>query len=425
MVKRGLQLISALIILFVLGEALLLLTGLLPQEPIRDSIEESLSQLEQEYEKPYVLHDRSRSAIGNFTDCLILNLSYYGDTQDDPLSILSNPYNRDKGQPAYQDLTKIVAGQAANTNYLHYCMGFRIWMRLLLSVFNFMEIRSIFIFVVWLLFGCSLITVYRATKNGFFSALYILSIVALNPIGVSGTLSYMDCFIIAFLGVILVPKVIALSQRNSIWESMLFLVLGAVTQFFDFYTYPLITFAFPMIVLLSAKFASQAQFTAKDSYRVLIRGLAAWIFAYVGIWGLKLLATALLTNLDVLNAVGIALQKSLGVASDPTNIPATFVACAKNILSPEVAVSMVIVLGIGIVRFIRNPNRVSCLKESWVFLVIGALSLVWIVLAKRTLEHVHFQYRTLGVLLMGCMAFLAHATGEKRVDETSIRQEDN
>jgi len=223
----------------------------------------------------------------------------------------------------------------------------------------------------------------------------------------------------------LVPKVIALSQKNSIWESMLFLVLGAVTQFFDFYTYPLITFAFPMIVLLSAKFAGQAQFSAKDSYRVLIRGFAAWIFAYVGIWGLKLLATALLTNLDVFSAAARVLQSSLGVASDPASIPATLLACVKNILSPEVAVTLVIVLGIGIVRFIHNPNRASCLKESWVFLVIGALSLVWIVLAKRTIEHVHFQYRTLGVLLMGGMAFLAHASGEKRVDETSIRQKGN
>ena len=411
--KKALLLVLALIIIFVLGEAALFFTGLLPQEPIRSSIEESLVQMESEYEKQFVLYDKSRNTIGNFTDCLILNLSYYSDTSSDPLSILSNPRYRDKGESTVSDLTKLVSGEPANSNYLHYCMGFRIWMRPLLSVFNYMQIRSIFGSVLWMLFALSVLTVHRLTKHGFFSALYALCFVALNPTGISGTLSYMVCFLIGFLGVIVLPYIVQRRKDKPIILPLFFLTLGAVTQFFDFYTNPLITFAFPMMVLLFSLLSGPDSITTKESFRILFSGLIAWASAYVGIWLMKLLATALLTGLDVVTTTMETVRASIGIATESSGIGATLAACAKNIASPEILVALGIVCVVGVVRLIRNPDRKTDLKQSWIFLIIGALSLVWILFAKRTMEHVHFQYRTLGVLLLGVLAFIASAAGQK------------
>ena len=411
--KKTLKLVSALIIIFVIGETALYLAGLLPQEPIRSSIEESIVQMKSEYEKPFVLYDKSRNAIGNFTDCLILNLSYYQDTSIDPLSILSNPRYREKGASTVSDLTKLVSGETANSNYLHYCMGFRVWMRPLLSVFNYMQIRSIFGSVLWILFAMSILTVYRLTKNGFFSALYALCFVALNPEGISGTLSYMICFLIGFLGVIMLPYILKRRKDKPIILPLFFLTLGAITQFFDFYTSPLITFAFPMVVLLFSLISGPDSISLKESFRILLSGLIAWLSAYVGIWLMKLLATALLTGLDVVTTTMETVRASIGIATESSGIVATFAACAENIATPEIVVALGIVCVVGAVRLVRNPDRKADFKQSWIFLVIGALSLVWIIFAKRTLEHVHFQYRTLGVLLLGILAFIASASGRK------------
>ena len=413
--KKVLKLVLALIIIFVIGEAALFLAGLLPQEPIRVSIEKSIPQLESEYKKPFVLFDRSRNEIGNFTDCLILNLSYYQDTSTDPLSILSNPRYRIRGDETITDLTKLVSGEPANSNYLHYCMGFRVWMRPLLSVFNYMQIRSIFGSILWILFSLSALTVYRLTKHGFFSALYALCFVALNPTGISGTLSYMVCFLIGFLGVILLPIVLKHRKDKPIVLPLFFLTIGAVTQFFDFYTSPLITFAFPMVVLLFSLIYGPDAISPKESFQILLSGLIAWFSAYIGIWLLKLLTTALLTGLDVVTNTMQTIRASIGIASKSSGFLATVATCAKNIAAPEIVVTLGGVCIVGFVRLLRNPDRKADLKQSWVFLVIGALSLVWILFAKRTLEHVHFQYRTLGVLLLGIFAFIASVSGRKEV----------
>ena len=413
--KKTLKLVLALIILFVIGEAAIYLVGLLPQEPIQTSIEESIDQMESEYEKPFILYDKSLNAIGNFTDCLIFNLSYYSDTRSDPLSFLSNPRYREKGAASASDLTKLVSGEPANSNYLHYCMGFRVWMRPLLSVFNYMQIRSIFGSLLWMLFAFSILTVYRLTKHGFFSALYALCFIALNPSGISGTLSYMVCFLIGFLGVILLPYVVKRREEKPIRLPLFFLTLGAVTQFLDFYTSPLITFAFPMIVLLFHLIFGPERISPKESFRVFLSGLIAWMSAYVGIWLMKLLATALLTGLDVLTATMETVRASIGIAAESSGIVATMTACAENIATPEIMVALGIVCVIGVIRWIRNPDRKADLQQSWVFLIIGALSLIWILFAKRTLEHVHFQYRTFGVLLLGILAFIASVSGGKEV----------
>jgi hypothetical protein len=283
-----------------------------------------------------------------------------------------------------------------------------------------MEIRSIGGFSLWALFGLSLITVIQITKSKLFSALYVFCIIALNPLAISGSLTLMVCFIIAFVGILAMPAVIDLRRPDSFRLSLFFLTLGAVTQFFDFYTYPLITYAFPMIVFLSAKKEDPSHRNARYAFSRMIYGLGAWLFAYIGIWGLKLTATALFTNVDVWGTARNALNASLGVVSD-AGLFETLRTCAKNILSPEVLGSLAILVVVWIVLVFKNPDRFVRLLESLVFIAIGMISIVWIALAKRTYEHSFFQYRTLGVLLMGIFAFMAKMT-QRNIDRSNLQE---
>lgn len=418
--KKSIILISVVLLIFLLGEVALFFSGLLPQEPILESIRASLDQLELENERPYVLHSRERNGIDNFTDCEILNLSYYLDTRTNPSGILTNPvFWRDDMVPV-EELRIISDHPAANGTYSNYCMGYRIWMRPMLSVFNYMEIRSIGGFALLVLFGLSLITVIQITKSKLFSALYALCIVALNPLAISGSLTLMVCFIIAFIGILAMPAVIDLRRPDSFRLSLLFLTLGAVTQYFDFYTCPLITYAFPMIVFLSVQNESPSHRRVRYAFSMMICGFGAWLFAYIGIWGLKLAATALFTNVDVWGTARNALDASLGVVSD-VGLFETLRICAKNILSPEVVGSLAISAVVWIVLVCKNPDRLARLLESLVFVVIGMISIVWIALAKRTYEHSFFQYRTLGVLLMGVFAFMAKTT-QRKIDQSNLHE---
>lgn len=415
--KKLLIFLAVGLLIFLVGELGLFLVGLLPQEPVAESIRASLEQLEAEQEKPYVLHNRERNGIDSFTDCEMLNLTYYLNTRDDASGILVNPiYWRNDITPV-DELERLTEGQAANGTYPNYCMGFRLWTRPLLTVFNYMEVRNIGGYAVWILFGFSLITVFRVTQSKFFSALYVLCFAALNPLAISASLTCMTCFILAFLGVMAVPYAIDLRRPNLFRLSLLFFGLGAATQFFDFYTYPLITFAFPMIVLLAADKGDDPSRRPGALFRTMLCGLGAWLAAYIGIWVLKLTATALFTNVDMWGIALNAMDASFGVTSD-VGLIRTLTACAKNILTPEVVASLLIVAAVWAVLAAKNPDRRARCAEGLVFLTIGALSVVWILLAKRTYDHRFFQYRTLGVLLLGIFGFMAHtAKPTKRENE--------
>lgn len=368
-----------------------------------------MDQLELEYENPYILHNRERNGIDNFTDCEMLNLSYSLNTRDDIAGILTNPiYWRDDIAPI-EELQVLLDGQPANGVYPNYCMGFRIWLRPLLLAFNYMEIRSVCGFAVWALFSFSLVVVDRITENRFFSILYALCIIALNPLAISASLTLMTCFTLSFLGILVLPITVDLRKPDCFRIAILFLALGAVTQFFDFYTYPSITFAFPMIVFLAAKKGDDWGQRGRDHLTWMLYGFGAWLFGYIGIWALKLASTVLFTGIDAWAIASNAMDASFGTGSDVGSLK-TLSACAKNILTPEVRVALLMIAVTWAVLLFRNRNRRSRLTEGFVFLAIGAVGIVWILFAKRTYEHRFFQYRTLGVLLMGVFGFMAQTT---------------
>ncbi|MPM79240.1 hypothetical protein SDC9_126273 [bioreactor metagenome] len=295
-------------------------------------------------------------------------------------------------------------------------MGFRIWLRPLLSIFNYMEIRSMLTFFLWVLFGFSIISVFRTTANSFFAALYVFCIVSLNPVAISSSLTYMSCFILAFCGILAVPKITSLEKEFPLVESVFFLCLGALTQFFDFYTSPLITFAFPMIILLAAKLSGPRTVRFRELLLVLARGLFVWLFAYVGIWLLKLVATALFAGQEIAPIISRVLAEILGDrALHGPGFFVTISACLDNILTPEVMASLALIFVIWVVRFWKNPDKAYAISRGAVFLITGILSIIWIACAPRTYLHRFFQYRTLGVLVMSILAFLAFTSRRKCV----------
>ncbi len=416
------NLILAGIFVFLAGNILLLLAGLLPQKAIDASIQESVEQLKIEYDSPYILYNVSRSRIDTFTDCLMLNLSMHMDTRTDPMSILSNPiWWTDELNPP-DELIHALGESQANGNYINYCMGYRAWLRPMLVFMNYMEIRETMALALWVLFALVLINTYRVTQDRFFTMILALSIVALNPMAISGSLTYMTCFFITFAGMLLVPKIIA-SKRQWVSVELMFVILGATTQFFDFYTYPLITFAFPMIFLVWIKQSDIGTLSSRTTASLLGRCFLSWLLAYAGIWGAKMLAAGLLTDgapAEYISRVihSVLATKGVGLASRIVIFMKAVYYCALNILTPTTIAALIAVVSIWIIRFWIQPRKSECWSESWIFLAIAMLGILWIAVARRTFEHHFFQYRTLGVTLFGGLAFLARMVHNKKLKIT-------
>lgn len=417
--KQKLRLFIAFALIVLIGLILLFLAGLFPQERVFNSIERSLPQLETEMQQPYVLHNRSENTLDNFTDCLMLNITLYTNTRTDPLSILSNPLYReliegnepDPTSQPYNELFKAISGSVPQATYPHYWMGYRVFLRPLLSFFNYMEVRTLLSSTIWLLFALAAVQSFRSTQNWLFVTLFALCFVSLNPIVVSGSLNYMDCFILAFIGMLFVPLVARV--KDALYaESLLFLCIGAATQYFDFYTYPPITFAFPVILLLLHKQANAQALRFGDSSRLVGRCFLSWLCAYIGLWLVKLIIMLPLTDMTFANISEKLIENTIiGRQSAPIayfkQYFETTLISVRQVLTPAVRLFGLAAGACWLYLFVRNPQKKQRLSESWVYLLVASISLIWIFIARRTLEHITFQYRIIGVLVLGISAFLA------------------
>lgn len=402
----------AFILLLVVGLFTLYIAGLAPQDAVKASIANSLEQLKAEHETPRILGTESRDRLDNFTDCWMLNLSLYLDTRENPGAVLSNPIYWESGSEPYGELTQAVGGANANGTYTNYCMGFRSWLRPLLTIMDYSQIRSLLGTLLWTLFILTIVQIQKSTQDSLFAALYAFSILALNPIAISGSLTYMSCFFIAFIGLLAVPSVLN-AKKNWVSPELLFVILGFLTQYFDFYTSPLIVFGYPMILMLKIKQDHSENMSFSSALRFVGKCAAVWLASYIGTWVMKILLTNFFVGTSAATVFSQVMKGVLG-SNSATQSEAYIFTFLKalyysslNILSPAVILVLVPACIAWLIQFIKLDHKKAHIKSNFIYLVVAGISIIWIFAARRTIDHYFFQYRTLGVALIGVFAFMS------------------
>lgn len=423
MKKSILQHTIAFLLSVVLSVGLLLLGACLPQGPIDRNIQESAAQMLRDGDYP-VMADKSFASILDYvTDALIL-MESKSTFIADPETIFTNPQFQ---YPQEEDSTVLDLYQysvdpdpAPTKYYVQYWMGFRPVMRLLLCFFDYYQIlryTAVAFFVLLATVMCSVAN-RAGTRTAF---LFALSIIFIRPHVAAVSLQFSCCFFLAFLAMLLVPRI----HCNPGWESLFFLELGILTQYFDFYTTPILTFALPMTYLYILHYQSGE----KCSCLHVLKEFGIWFAAYVLMWLAKLTLTSLFTPVNAL-AQGFAsfsgrigIQKVSGMESYYNPIAAlrsVFVSlysdpAGKLVLFAAVAVTFILLL----VRFLRDKHQMIELLNHWQLLLIAALPVVWfIVAAQPTANHHWFQYRGIAASFWAGFVYLQYLL-QRKADSTA------
>ena len=423
MKKTMLQHSGAFLLTVFLAVLLLLLGACLPQAPIDIHVRASAEVMAREGDYP-VMADRSYASILDYvTDALIL-MESKSTSIADPETIFTNPQFQ---YPQEEDSTVLDLYQysvdpdpAPTKYYVHYWMGFRPVMRLLLCFFDYYQIlryTAVAFFVLLAAVMCSVAN-RAGTRTAF---LFALSIIFIRPHVAAVSLQFSCCFFLAFLAMLLVPRI----HRNPGWESLFFLELGILTQYFDFYTTPILTFALPMTYLYILHYQSGE----KCSCLHVLKEFGIWFAAYVLMWLAKLTLTSLFTPVNAL-AQGFAsfsgrigIQKVSGMESYYNPIAAlrsVFVSlysdpAGKLVLFAAVAVTFILLL----VRFLRDKHQMIELLNHWQLLLIAALPVVWfIVAAQPTANHHWFQYRGIAASFWAGFVYLQYLL-QRKTDSTA------
>lgn len=380
-----------------LAVAFLLLGACLPQQPIDANVRDSAAVMASEGAYPFMADRSYASMQDRVTDALIL-MESKSTTISQWETIFTNPqFQYETGESPVDDLLSYSNDPDPEPTkfYVQYWMGFRPVIRLLLCFLDYYQIlryTAVLFFVLWVAVICSMAN-HAGTKAAF---LFAISIILVRPHVIAASLQFSCCFFIAFLAMLLIPKL----QKWPAWESLFFLELGILTQYFDFYTTPVLTFVLPMTYL----YILQTQSGTQPDLKQIGKNALSWSAGYGLMWLSKLILTSLLTDVNGLGTgftsfMGrIGIEKTAGMEDYYNPLAALRTVAAslysdregKLILFGVIVLFFLLVLAL----FLRGKHHPRELLVHRNLLVLAALPIIWFMAAAQpTANHHWFQYR--------------------------------
>lgn len=402
MKKSLIQHIALFCVSLILCTGFLLLGACLPQPPIDANIRASAERMAQEGNYPTIADHAFASTLDYATDALILQESK-ATTISQWDTIFTNPlfkYESDDGGPVYNLYQYSIDENPQPADYyVQYWMGFRPVVRLMLTYLDYYQILRVTALCFFVLFAAVMCSVAKeaGSKTAF---LFALSIIAVRPYVVAVSLQFSCCFIIAFLAMLLIPRL----HQNPRWESLFFLELGILTMYFDFYTTPILTFGMPMIYLYILKNRDHQQNSAK---RIGINAVS-WSAGYLFMWLAKLVLTSALTSADGIGAglssfagrIGIEQVESLKAYYNPIMALRTVAVSlysdqqGKLLFVGTVALAVLLLLA----RFLKEKHSFKEILQHSGLIILAMLPIIWFMAAAQpTANHHWFQYRGIAV----------------------------
>ncbi len=375
----------------------------LPNRPIEQNLIASLPVFEREGMYNHSGDYSEASKLDGFTDALILQGSLLARWADQK-AILTNPFYGDPSYPVdalinlLENEEYIEYGEP-DWCYARYWMGFRTPMRLLLTLFNYQQIRTLIsnVFFILLALCACLVAHYIGAKAAF---AFLASVFLVKPQIICNSLQYSSCFLIAFGAMVCIPFI----YLHPKLEQLFFFELGMVTMYFDFYTIPTVAFGFPFIFLLLLKASKGKRLTMLNA----IRCFAVFLIGWVLMWIAKLLLTNIFTDVDGILSGLESMARRVGLVKNTEileyySIPYALQCVIETIFPAKVDWAMAAVgfmLGVAYVVYMSMTKRfhIENAVNLPAMLFVACIPVIWFAAtAQPTSIHAFFQYRNIAL----------------------------
>ncbi len=266
------------------GFLLLLLVHLLPTDKMRENVYWSKDTILAEFDDQQVIDGYEATMTGSFTDCLMLEHAIYRNEEHSALEQAMRMYRGEscpEGGDAWwpgQSLVDYLDGveQPVEAEYARYWHGYLVLLKPLLMITSLNGLRMLGALLFPALLGAVLMVCCYQRKIGLGMA-----VVAALPFLFFGT-SFMSLSLSVCLYLMLGAVLAVLLTGKKEKLPILFLLVGILTAYFDFLTYPLITLCFPLCAALYGREDStKAQWKAMAVYSL------EWCVGYAVMWGSK------------------------------------------------------------------------------------------------------------------------------------------
>lgn len=400
------------IISAILGCGLLFLAALVPESLIFDNCIKSSEEMVAMGDNSAAIpsFDDFSFYYDNHTDRLII-MEAYTMSGKNPSSIILNPYYSDPDDNNIEAFGKLLADEVeTNVEYFRYWQGFRIFIRPLLAVTSYFGILELVAIVFFTLFATTII--FAASKYGkAAAAMFALAVAIFKPAVVAFSLQYASCFLLMFgFSIFILKRKVSYTKAPFV-----FCIFGILTQFFDFYTNPPLTYAIPVIFLIMDEDYSDKR------WKTVLKTFGAWIYGYISMWLVKLSLSSFALGENGFSDGFHSLKYRLGSNLNPgietvldiknALVNAWWTGCPGE---NELLVFLILAVLIIAATFLLLKNKgVSALVSCGAFLAVALVPVLWTAVAAQPMNiHAWIQHRILLALYFGIFMFFVQAIRE-------------
>ncbi len=377
------KMIITFIVLIILYIGSLVLVFSLPEKQLIINYNEAVGIIETEGLYPNYFLQTAGSALDNFTDQLMMGKT------------ITSGENS-----AFYDAFYV-------GGYPRYWNGYIVFLRPLLSIFNYLSIRKIVALSTTVLFLLSLLAVHK--RFGLKAAIpYAVTWVAFYSMLVCLSLQFLSVYTMMYLAVLFIC--FRYKKDTSCRElPFYFLVLGSVTNFFDLLTFPMITMTVPFILVFLVDLYEKKLSQKKVTRNLVVSG-CAWCIGYAFTWISKWLLSGLVLKMNIF-ADAMA-QASFRINGNESYAVDRKLLLLYNINTPAILSWFVSSgwLWLVLAIIVSVQKRWKVVAKLWPLFLISILPYVWYeVFANHSQIHFFFTNRTQFGTLMAILVIFAYA----------------
>lgn len=367
------------------------LVYLLPIDKMLDNakISSDILTVEGQYKELFGgVFGNTASRLDNFTDSIMISEAIF---ENEKGAMYNAMFNFHSGW-SVEGLANQVNGIVEPCSYSRYWNGYLIFLKPLLMIFSIRGIRILNIILQSLLIIGVCYAFFKKEKRLIVP--YLLTIVLINPIAITQSMQFSTIFYLMNIGVLLVTLFYEKLKAKNILVYF-FLVVGILTSFFDFLTYPLATLTIPLVVVV---WFDKSE-TFKEKFIEMLKICVFWAIGYFGFWMSKWIVGSILTGENlIVEAINQAKYRTVGDIDYVPNKILVYFAFIRNLM-PFVNINslLIFVLCVVTLMLLKIVFRAKfSIEKKYVysFLLIVLMQIAWyVVLSNHSYMHYWFTFR--------------------------------
>lgn len=382
----------------VIGFLLLVLVYLLPTAPMRENVQSSIEEWNEEGAWPTIISGYSGSILDNFTDSIMQSIAIYENEESVFVKAMKNYYAVHPTIGTVGALYAYVQGEDCyGENYARYWHGYLVVLKPLLLLFSYTDLRALNMVALSLLI---VVAIYLLSKRLSIGAgiVFLVSLMLLMPS------TYFLCLDMANMLYVTLIALIVLLQKKDYWnknENILiyFLAVGMCTSYMDLLTYPMIAIGVPLATYMALFMRDKKQpvTTATGFWAVV-----SWGAGYGGMWSAKWVLASLITGENIILDALRTVKKRSDLQTEKIDLLGRVRIVGANIdvlFQGVCGIVLVFLMMLLIAYLVRSyvKKQVNS-KGLWMFLVVAAIPFMWLfVTSEHAGIHSWFTYRNLVV----------------------------